>query len=107
MLEEKNLPLPEWYLDQPQLQPGDNFYFRAFWELSSCRQFGWSVGPIPWRDMVLYAEYAGLDSENTQLFATVLRELDEVYLSWSRDEVKRKTEITKPATESSKTRRPR
>jgi len=54
---------------------------RAFWELSSCRAFGMSIGPIPWTAVVEYAERKGLDSTMILVFEVVMRELDEAYLT--------------------------
>lgn len=59
---------------------GDDFYIRAFWELSSCRDFGSFVGPIPWDKIVMYGERKGLDSAMIEVLEFVIRELDEVYL---------------------------
>lgn len=59
---------------------GDEFYIRAFWELSSCRDFGQFVGPIPWDKIILYGERKGLDSDMINVLEVVIRELDEVYL---------------------------
>lgn len=64
------------------LFPGDEFYLSAFWELSTCRQFGWSTGPIPWRDLVHFAEYHGLDDEMVRPFMVIIRAMDSVYLKY-------------------------
>jgi len=63
---------------------GDDFYIRAFWELSSCRQFGQVVGPIPWHRIVEYARMYHLDEGLTDIFTLVMRELDEAYLKSQR-----------------------
>lgn len=68
---------------------------RAFWELSSCRQFGYAVGPIPWHRIVQYGERAGLDAAMMGVFEHVIRELDESYLEDQRNRQKRKTEQTR------------
>ena len=65
-----------------------SFYLRAFSELSTCRQVGFDAGPIPWRDVVAYADRAGLDDDNERSFVAILRELDEAYLK-HRDESSR------------------
>lgn len=64
---------------------GDDFYIRAFWELSSCRQFGQVVGPIPWHRIVEYARMYHLDDDLLDVFILVMRELDEAYLRQQRD----------------------
>lgn len=78
--ERKGRPLPEWYQDEPQLWPGDEFYLRAFYELSTCRGVGMSAGPIPWNIAVMYAQYQGLDADSIQPFIDIIRKLDAVYL---------------------------
>lgn len=91
-LEAKGAPLPAWYLEEPEVTESDAFYIRSFWELSSCRNFGWVIGPIPWTAIRSYAVDAGLDSGMRSVFAEVIRELDEAYLSWQRNQEKRRTE---------------
>jgi hypothetical protein len=60
---------------------------RAFWELSSCRYFGsGAIGPIPWNRVCEYAEKKGLDGSLIAVFEVVMRELDEEYLRYQRDE---------------------
>lgn len=68
---------------------------RAFWELSSERQFGHVVGPIPNSKIVEYGYRHGLNSAMLGVLETVIRELDEHWLAWQRDEQRRKTETTR------------
>lgn len=75
---------------------GDEVYLRAFWELSTERQFGQVVGPIPWSCIVAYGRHVGLDDSMLRVFERVVRSLDEEYLAWLREEQKRKTEQTRP-----------
>jgi len=70
--------------NEPILLPGDNFYLTAFYELSTCRAFGWTLGPIPWRDLVFYAQYAGLEEDLFPVFVLTLRAMDAVYLEHSK-----------------------
>lgn len=77
-------------MKQPGLGRGDDFYLRAFWELSSCRQFGEVMGPIPWNFLIQYAERAGLDAGMIRVFEVVIRELDEAYLEHLRTEREQK-----------------
>lgn len=58
---------------------------RAFWELSSTRQFGGVVGPIPWDKIIEYGERKGLDPAMMEVFLDVIRSLDEAYLGWQRE----------------------
>jgi hypothetical protein len=72
--------VPDWWTKKPPEVRGDDLYLSAFWELSSCRNFGMGIGPIPWNFIVMYGERKGLDAGMLDVFVYVLRALDEVYL---------------------------
>jgi len=80
---EKGRELPEWFLEEtPELAPGEEFYMRAFWRLSTMRNFG---GPIPHDKIQEYGEKAGLEEDNLETFLGVIELLDrgpEGYLAW-------------------------
>lgn len=69
---------------------------RAFWDLSTERQFGQYIGPIPWSSIVQYGTRQNLDDAMLGVFEHVVRELDEAYLQWQRDDQKRRVEQTRP-----------
>ena len=69
---------------------GDDFYLRAFENLSSERQFGDALGPIPWSKIVLYGDRKHLDDAMVDVFVYVIRELDTAYLKWQRDQQERR-----------------
>lgn len=75
------MPLPKWASERPAVDPEDVFYLRAFDELASCRQVGFSAGPIPWTAIVEYADRLGLDAENAADLVDMIRELDEAWLT--------------------------
>lgn len=79
--------MPEFLTSEPLLLPGDEFYITAFYELSTCRSYGWSLGPIPWRDIIYYADFAVLDEDLLPVFVQSIRAMDTVYLEY----VKKKT----------------
>lgn len=87
--QERGQPLPDWVIEEPILISGDAFYMKAFSELSTCRQIGMSLGPIPWRDMLLYAQYHCLDSFTIDLFISIIKAMDTFYLDWHRKEQER------------------
>lgn len=87
---EKGRPLPQWVEEAPELAPGDEFYLTAFWDLSTCRDLGWGVGPIPWRDIILYADRAGLEEDTATAFVAIIRHMDTAYLRWQEQEQKRR-----------------
>ena len=79
---------PPWAFSEPYVLQGDEFYLSAFYELSTCRDVGWGVGPIPWRDIILYAEFAELDYELLSGFVQIIRALDTVYMGWHNKKTK-------------------
>lgn len=82
-------PVPEWVLNEPEAVEGDDFYLRAFRNLSTERQVGMSLGPIPHSKVREYGKTAGLDSDTLELFETAIRAMDEFYLSWIREQSSR------------------
>ncbi len=92
----KGRELPKWYLDEPEMDPVNNFYLQSFYDLSTCRSIGQVMGPIPWNIIVQYAEYSGLELDITDLFIRVIRSLDLVYLNWCSEETKKLNKLNKP-----------
>ena len=86
----RGLNLPQWYLEDPAPGPQDDFYLRAFWDLSTEREVGFGVGPIPWSKIVEYGELEGLDLDVMRSFVRVVREMDTGYLKWQSDEADKK-----------------
>lgn len=72
-LRAKPEPLPLWLCHLPG----------AFFELSSCREFGMAVGPIPWTAIVEYAERMGAcDEFGLEAFCRYIRDMDVAYLEY-------------------------
>lgn len=76
-------------MNEPELDRGDEFYLRAFYDLNTCRSIGMSIGPIPWRDIVLYAQIFSLEEDLVEAFIQVIRQMDITYLDWSNKEEER------------------
>lgn len=74
-------PLPQRIQNAPQLAFGMQMYFSAFMDLTSCRQIGMSLGPIPWTAVNDYALYLGLDEEQSEDLHLFVRALDNEYMS--------------------------
>ena len=56
---------------------------QAFWELSSCRDYGGGVtGPIPWTAIMQYADRSRMDADMTDIFLNVIRALDSVWIEY-------------------------
>lgn len=78
----KGRALPEWYLQEPYLLPGEEFYLTAFYRLSADRAAsGLGIGCIPYTSRVLYAERAGFDGFMVEAFVDILGVIDGRYVS--------------------------
>lgn len=77
-------------MEEPELLPGEDFYLEAFTDLSTERNLGMSIGPIPWNSIVLYAKQKHLDEENAQALVTVIRIMDNAYLEFASEEMKKR-----------------
>lgn len=96
----KKRPLPDWYLEEPYLLPGESFYMEAFWELSTCRSFGNGVGPIPWTAIVQYGYTSELESDTLEIFVAVIRAMDAEYVKWQSAEAERQRKAAEPPKKS-------
>ena len=86
MLAARKQPLPDWYLEEPQLLPGEDVYLSAFFSLSTERQLGWSTGPIPDSKIFEYGERLGFDEAMIDLLRSVIRHLDKAFLDWTAEQ---------------------
>lgn len=78
----KGRSLPQWFLECPELEDDEVFYLNAFYDLNSCRDTGWSPGPIPWTAIRDYADYRGLEPHLLDFFSKVIRIVDQDYLKY-------------------------
>jgi len=90
----KRQPLPDWYLDKPQLVVGEDFFLRAFWALATEKVMG---SPIPHSKIVEYGERCGLDPAISEVLTIVIWKLDRTYSRYQESERKRKELIDKPS----------
>ena len=94
--------MPQWYLDEPEIDPINTFYLQAFYDLSTCRSIGQILGPIPWNIVVQYAEHVGLEIDMTDLFIRVIRSLDKAFLEWCEGDAKRLNRLNKKDTKDAR-----
>lgn len=77
-------------VNAPSLRPGLDLYFRGFYELSTCRTYGFAEGPIPWTAAWVYAtERLGLDRVESIRFVQFVFSLDSAYLKHQAEKSKR------------------
>ena len=84
----KHLPLPRWYIEEPVLLPGEDFYLIAFTRLCSERKF--EMGPIPWSSIIDYGRRAQLKREVVDIFVAIIAAIDTKYLEYKQNEFDKK-----------------
>lgn len=58
----RNLPLPKWHSERPVVPTKLLWFFRAWWDLDTCRSYTEGMPcPIPWTAVHEYATYHGVD----------------------------------------------
>lgn len=72
--------IPQQLLDEPELHPGLGIYSKAFWELSTERQIGMGLGPIPHSAIVKYAHNYKMTDEQEGDLEYLIRKMDSRYL---------------------------
>lgn len=66
--------------EPPALEPAWQFFWAAFWELSTERQIGMGLGPIPASALREYARHSGVFGDLLDSFTVVIRAVDAEYL---------------------------
>lgn len=82
-------------MEPPEILDGFGGWYEDFWELSSERQIGMGVGPIP--ASAIDRHVAGWHYEDADMFRAVIRAMDGVYLEMANrrdDEPKADSEPT-------------
>lgn len=73
---------PKW-ADPVELTVGDKFYLAGFYDISTDRPVGMSVGYIPWRSMIEYCQFYGASTDETERFVQIIKAIDAVYVAES------------------------
>jgi hypothetical protein len=80
-VEDGKEPSPQFY-EQPELSDDQFFYWTAFHQLTSDRQVGMGLGPIPYSAIRRYAdEYDIVGRDEFQYFCGIIQAMDTEYLS--------------------------
>ncbi len=90
---EQRAPLPKFVLDAPVLEdPYQHRVLDAFWKLSTCREVGMAVGPIPWADMNTFARVHQFDADQVEYdtFMQLIIEMDKTFIEYQKDETERR-----------------
>ena len=79
----KGRPLPDWYLEAPDVTPGDDFYLDSFFRLHTCRPSTMDgMAPIPWDTIVNYALMYNLDGLLVNHFVDCIRAMDNGFMEF-------------------------
>lgn len=70
------------------LHLGLELYYECFWDLTSDRQMGYGIGPIPTSMIINYGRALGLDETQMDSLLYYIRALDNVYLDFRAKEIK-------------------
>lgn len=79
LIEAGREPHPAYY-QQPEIPPWHSFYWEAFHALSTERQIGMGVGPIPRSYIIAYAAEQDLLGDAAEHFLDIIRRIDVEYL---------------------------
>lgn len=95
---------PAWFEDAPIPDEIDQFFLDAFDELSTERQIGMTLGPIPASAIRDFANRAKLDKEMEGILWRIIRQLDSWFLDFSHKQVEKKNKAVKKLPPPSKKR---
>lgn len=80
------IELPDHLKNAPSLLVGLELFYNAFQELTTCRQLGMSLGPIPWTAIDVYCIRYSLEGDQRDDVFFHVENLDDEY----RNEVEKK-----------------
>lgn len=75
-------PLPARIENAPSLLIGLDLYYIGFQDLSSSRQVGMGLGPIPWMAIEQYCHLIGLDQDQKEAMHHHIVEMDSAFLKF-------------------------
>jgi hypothetical protein len=86
--------LPNWLIEKRRLKPrlafGLDFFYEAFWNLCTERVFNEVVLNLAWSKIQEYADYYGMDFEESEQFHYLIKKMDEAYVKQMRENGKPK-----------------
>jgi hypothetical protein len=89
VLLERGAQVPTDFLEEPQLPDGCEWLMQAFWDLSTERQVGMTLGPIPMSRVDALADRSGLDRDNADTLRRAVRAMDREFLKWAAAKAKK------------------
>lgn len=82
--------MPDGFTEDEYLSEDLHFCLDAFNDLSTERQFGMGVGPIPFFQIVRYCKYYSLCEEMSYRLINIIQRIDEYYVSDLSEKQKKK-----------------
>jgi len=73
---------PSWYYEEPDVPPGFDFMMSEFSDLSTERQIGLAIGPIPVSKIRERQRELDLDAWAGTVFKTVITAMDAEFRAW-------------------------
>jgi hypothetical protein len=73
------MPLPPHIENRPELEAGLDFYWDAFWAISSCRPQG--LGPIEWTAIDSYARRYRITGYEFERLVLIVNNMDAAFLN--------------------------
>jgi len=83
------LPIPDRIENAPSIWPGLELYYIGFLNLTSSRQVGFQMGPIPWLSIEQYCRLQGLDEDQAESMHFHVSEMDKFYLKYQNKKAKK------------------
>ncbi len=74
------MPLPDKIKNKPKILVGLEIYWKAFSDLSSDRDVGMGIGPIPWRAIHEWGLRNNIRGDDFERLVLMVRGLDAVYI---------------------------
>jgi hypothetical protein len=84
------MPLPDKIANKPTIKIGLDLYWKAFQDLSSDRDIGMGVGPIPWSSIHEWGRRNHIYGDDFERLVQVIRGLDAVFMEKQGKKVKGK-----------------
>lgn len=93
----QGIEFPDKIKNAPSLFMGLELFFKAWLDLSTCRNNGLEEGPIPWEGIRNYCNEYGIVGELREDMYYLVRAVDNVYLKHRREKAKKQMNANRKA----------
>ena len=80
MARKQNMPVPDKIKNAPELNIGLMFYWKAYQDLTSDRDVGMGVGPIPWLSMDSWGARNRVRGDDFERLVAILKDMDATFM---------------------------